>query len=91
MLLALLVRVERRGLLRTLIVENLGRGLIFAVFLRDRLATRATVYRSLRALRARNPETVSERVFWGVCNATKKETLSETLLGFRAQRARRLL
>ena len=33
----------------------------------NRFATRATIYRSLRALRAQNPKKVSKRVFLGVC------------------------
>ena len=35
-------------------------------------ATRAAIYRSLWALRARNRKKVSERVFWGVCRKKRK-------------------
>ena len=37
-------------------------------------ATRATIYRSLRALRARNPKEVSKRVFLGVCKKVPENT-----------------
>ena len=38
------------------------------------LATRAAIYRSLRALRARNRKKVSKRVFWGVWRKVSKNT-----------------
>ena len=37
-----------------------------------RVATRATIYRSLRALQAQNRKKVSKRVFWGVCKKSPK-------------------
>ena len=38
------------------------------------LATRAAIYRSLRALRARNRKKVSKKVFWGVGRKVPKNT-----------------
>ena len=38
------------------------------------IATRATIYRSLWALRARNPKKVSRRVFLGVCRKVPENT-----------------
>ena len=40
----------------------------------SRIATRAAIYRSLRALRARNRKKVSKQVFWGVCRKVPKNT-----------------
>ena len=45
----------------------------FPVFL-ILVATRAAIYRSLRALRARNRKKVSKRVFSGVCRKVSKNT-----------------
>ena len=42
--------------------------------IRSRVAIRATIYRSLRALRARNPKKVSKRVFLGVCKKVPENT-----------------
>ena len=39
-----------------------------------RLAIRATIYRSLWALRAQNRKKVSKRVFWGVCKKVPENT-----------------
>ena len=41
---------------------------------RCKVATRAAIYRSLSALRARNRKKVSKQVFWGVCREVPKNT-----------------
>ena len=45
-------------------------------------ATRATIYRSLWALRARNPKKVSKRVFLGVCKKVPENTRKSPNLVF---------
>ena len=47
---------------------------IFGPLPRKNLATQATIFRSLRALRARNPKKVSKRVFLGVCKKVPENT-----------------
>ena len=44
------------------------------VFFSQFFATQETIYRSLRALRARNPKKVSKRVFLGVCKKVPENT-----------------
>ena len=57
------------------------------LFHKQTIATRAPIYRSVRALRARNPEKVSKRVFWGSAenplNTPPKDTKYPKLDSFR--------